>query len=46
MIHLDQELAEGKNACFPSNVDVANGFWTIKMDPDDQHTLALSFSNY
>lgn len=45
MIHLDQELAKIKGACFFSTVDVANGFWTMKVDPADQYKLAFSFGN-
>ncbi len=45
MIHLDQELAKVKGACFFSTVDVANGFWTMKVDPADQYKLAFSFGS-
>ncbi|KAL7380345.1 hypothetical protein ABVT39_016213 [Epinephelus coioides] len=45
MIHLDQELAEVKGTRFFSNVDVANGFWTMKVDSADQYNLAFSFGN-
>ncbi|KAJ8353474.1 hypothetical protein SKAU_G00210410 [Synaphobranchus kaupii] len=45
MIHLDQELAKVTNAKFFSTVDVANGFWTMKVDPVDQYKLAFSFGN-
>ncbi|KAK9525318.1 hypothetical protein VZT92_015149 [Zoarces viviparus] len=45
MIHLDQELAKVKEACFFSTVDIANGFWTMRVDPVDQYKLAFSFGN-
>ncbi|KAF0022466.1 hypothetical protein F2P81_025279 [Scophthalmus maximus] len=45
MIHLDQELAKVNGACFFSTVDVANGFWTMRVDPSDQYKLAFSFGN-
>ena len=45
MIHLDQELPKRKGARFFSTVDVANGFWTMKVDPADQYKLAFSFCN-
>ncbi|XP_046878860.1 uncharacterized protein LOC124469544 [Hypomesus transpacificus] len=45
MIHLDQELAKISQAQYFSTVDVANGFWTMKVDPGDPHKLAFSFAN-
>uniref|UniRef100_A0A1A8CCG2 Gypsy retrotransposon integrase-like protein 1 n=1 Tax=Nothobranchius kadleci TaxID=1051664 RepID=A0A1A8CCG2_NOTKA len=45
MIHLDQELARVRDARFFSTVDVANGFWTMKVEPADQYKLAFSFGN-
>ncbi|KAJ8369526.1 hypothetical protein SKAU_G00095540 [Synaphobranchus kaupii] len=45
MIHLEQELAKVTNAKLFSTVDVANGFWTMKVDPVDQYKLAFSFGN-
>lgn len=45
MIHLDQELAKVKDAKFFSTADVASGFWTMRVDPADQHKLAFSFGN-
>lgn len=45
MIHLDQELPKVKGARFFSTVDIANGFWTMRVDPADQYKLAFSFGN-
>uniref|UniRef100_A0A673XMB8 ribonuclease H n=1 Tax=Salmo trutta TaxID=8032 RepID=A0A673XMB8_SALTR len=45
MTQLDQELPKVANAKYFSTVDVANGFWTMTVDPRDQHKLAFSFSN-
>lgn len=41
MFQLDQE----RGACFFSMMDVANGFWTMKVDPANQYKLAFSFGN-
>lgn len=45
IIHLDQELAKVKEACFFSFMDMSNGFWTIKVDLVDQYKLAFSACN-
>lgn len=45
MTQLDQELPKIRKAKFFSAVDVASGFWTIPMHPDDQHKLAFIFAN-
>lgn len=44
MFHLDQELAKVKGARFFCTVDVANGFWTMKVDPVHQYKLAFSLA--
>lgn len=44
MIHLDQELTKVTTAKYFSTVNVANGFWTMKVDPADQYKLAFSFA--
>lgn len=46
MIHLDQELAKVKGACFFSTVDVASGFWTMRVGAANQYKLAFSFGNH
>lgn len=45
MIHLDQELAKVKGAPFLLTVDIANGFWTMRVEPVDQYKLDFSFRN-
>lgn len=45
MIHFDQELAKVKGAPFLLTVDIANGFWTMRVEPVDQYKLDFSFRN-
>ncbi len=42
---LDQEIPKIKGSTILSTLDVASGFWTIPVHPDDQHKLAFTFSN-
>lgn len=44
MIYLDKELAKVKGAHFFSTVDIANGFWAMRVDPADKYKLAFSFA--
>ena len=44
MTQLDQELHKARGAKFFTAVDVASGFWTIPVHPDDQHKLAFTFA--
>ncbi|RXN20361.1 Retrovirus-related Pol poly from transposon [Labeo rohita] len=45
MTQLDQELSKIKGSTILSTLDVASGFWTIPVHPDDQHKLAFTFAN-
>ncbi len=45
MIQLDQEIPKIKGSTILSTLDVASGFWTIPVHPDDQHKLAFTFGN-
>ena len=45
MTQLDQEIPKIKGATILSTLDVASGFWTIPVHPEDQHKLAFTFGN-
>ncbi|KAI5606934.1 hypothetical protein C0J50_7488 [Silurus asotus] len=45
MTQLEQEIPRIKGATIFSTLDVASGFWTIPVHPDDQHKLAFTFCN-
>ncbi len=45
MTQLGQEIPKIKGATVLSTLDVASGFWTIPVHPDDQHKLAFTFGN-
>ncbi len=45
MTQLDQEIPNIKGSTIRSTLDVASGFWTILVHPDDQHKLAFTFGN-
>ncbi len=45
MTQLDQEIPKIKGSTILSTLDVASGFWTISVHPDDQHKLAFTFGN-
>lgn len=45
MTQLDQEIPKIKGSMILSTLDVASGFWTIPVHPDDQHKLAFTFGN-
>ncbi len=45
MTQLHQEIPKIKGSTILSTLDVASGFWTIPVHPDDQHKLAFTFSN-
>lgn len=45
MTQLDQELYKVRNTRFFSSLDVASGFWTIPVHPDDQHKLEFTFAS-
>ncbi len=45
MTQLDQEIPKIKGSTILSTLDVASGFWTIPVHPDDQHKLAFTFGN-
>ncbi|KAL0147779.1 hypothetical protein M9458_056922, partial [Cirrhinus mrigala] len=45
MTQLDQELPKIKVSTILSTLDVASGFWTIPVHPDDQHKLAFTCGN-
>ncbi len=45
MTQLDQEIQKIKGSTILFTLDVATGFWTIPVHPDDQHKLAFTFSN-
>uniref|UniRef100_A0A3B3D388 ribonuclease H n=1 Tax=Oryzias melastigma TaxID=30732 RepID=A0A3B3D388_ORYME len=44
MTQLEQELPRVKEAKYFSTLDVASGFWTVPVHPDDQHKLAFTFA--
>eukprot|EP00064_Thunnus_orientalis_P019687 superscaffoldBa00005035_g19813 len=46
MIHLAQELDKVKGAHFFSTVNMANGFWTMKVNSADEYKLAFTFGNH
>ncbi len=45
MSHMSQEIPKIKGSTILSTLDVASGFWTIPVHPDDQHKLAFTFGN-
>ncbi len=45
MTQLDQKIPKIKGSTILSTLDVASGFWTIPVHPDDPHTLAFTFGN-
>ncbi|KAL1248877.1 hypothetical protein QQF64_022195 [Cirrhinus molitorella] len=45
MTQLEQEIPRISGATIFSTVDVASGFWTIPVHPEDQHKLAFTFGN-
>lgn len=45
MTQLEQEIQRIRGATIFSTLDVASGFWTIPVHPDDQHKLAFTFCN-
>ncbi|XP_016124973.1 B-cell scaffold protein with ankyrin repeats-like [Sinocyclocheilus grahami] len=45
MTQLEQEIPRIRGATIFSTLDVASGFWTIPVHPDDQHKLAFTFGN-
>ncbi|RXN22489.1 ribonuclease H-like protein [Labeo rohita] len=45
MTQLGQEIPRIRGATIFSTLDVASGFWTIPVHPDDQHKLAFRFDN-
>ncbi len=45
MTRLDQEIPNFKGSTILSTLDIASGFCIIPVHPDDQHKLALTFSN-
>ncbi len=45
MIQLDQEIPKTIGSMILFTLDVASGFWTIPVHPDDQHKLAFTFGN-
>ncbi|KAL1246759.1 hypothetical protein QQF64_034307 [Cirrhinus molitorella] len=45
MTQLDQEIPKIKGSTILSTMDIASGFWTIPVHPDDQHKLAFTFGN-
>ncbi|KAL1268859.1 hypothetical protein QQF64_034222 [Cirrhinus molitorella] len=46
MTQLDQEIPRIRGATIFSTLDVASGFWTIPVHPEDQHKLAFTFGNW
>ena len=42
---MDRCVSRLKNSKFFSTLDVANGFWTLPVHPEDQYKLAFSFDN-
>ncbi len=45
MTQLDQEIPKIKGLTILSTLNVASGFWTIDLHPNDQHKLAFTFGN-
>ncbi|RXN14511.1 Retrovirus-related Pol poly from transposon opus [Labeo rohita] len=45
MTQLEQEIPRIRGATILSTLDVASGFWTIPVHPDDQHKPAFRFDN-
>ncbi|RXN21994.1 Retrovirus-related Pol poly from transposon opus [Labeo rohita] len=45
MTQLEQEIPRIRGATISSTLDVASGFWSIPVHPDDQHKLAFRFDN-
>ncbi len=45
MTQLDQQIQKIKGSTILSTLDIASGFWTIPVHPDDQHKLAFTFGN-
>ena len=45
MTQLEQELPKVRDATVFSTIDLASGFWTVGVHPDDQHKLAFTFAN-
>ena len=45
MARVQQDLARAREAQLFSTLDVASGFWTIPVAPEDQHKLAFTFAN-
>uniref|UniRef100_A0A9J7ZNY9 Gypsy retrotransposon integrase-like protein 1 n=1 Tax=Cyprinus carpio carpio TaxID=630221 RepID=A0A9J7ZNY9_CYPCA len=45
MTQLEQEIPRIRGATIFSTLDVASGFWTIPVHPEDQHKLAFTFGN-
>ncbi|KAL0159214.1 hypothetical protein M9458_042939, partial [Cirrhinus mrigala] len=45
MTQLEQEIPRIRGATIFSMLDVALGFWTIPVHPDDQHKLSFRFDN-
>ncbi len=45
MTQLDQEIPKIKGSTILPTLDIASGFWTIPVHPDDQHKLAFIFGN-
>uniref|UniRef100_H3B6Z0 Gypsy retrotransposon integrase-like protein 1 n=1 Tax=Latimeria chalumnae TaxID=7897 RepID=H3B6Z0_LATCH len=43
MAYLNQNLAKIAGAKYFTTLDIANGFWTVKVNPKDQYKLAFSF---
>ena len=45
MTQLEQELPKVRDATVFSTIDLASGFWTVGVHPEDQHKLAFTFAN-
>ncbi len=45
MTQLDQEIPKIKGLMILSTLDVVSGFWTIPVQPNDQHKLTFTFGN-
>ncbi|KAL1258951.1 hypothetical protein QQF64_009528 [Cirrhinus molitorella] len=45
MTQLEQEIPRIRGATIFFTLDVASGFWTIPVHPEDQHKLAFTFGN-
>ncbi len=45
MTQFDQEIPKIKGSSILSTLDIATGFWTIPVHPDDQHKLAFTVGN-